>query len=89
MRSYTDKESLENSITDINAKETSALGSDHKCIIADMRVKLAKIKEKSTGKKRKTFWKPEEEEKKTKRNNVVLSAAAVSAIAVFGIIMTL
>ena len=33
--------------------------------------------------------KVKEEEKKTKRNNVVLSAAAVSAIAVFGIIMTL
>tara|TARA_B100000029_G_scaffold69072_1_gene61494 strand:- start:1515 stop:1712 length:198 start_codon:yes stop_codon:yes gene_type:complete len=33
--------------------------------------------------------KVKEEEKKTKRNNVVLSAAAVSAVAVFGIIMTL
>jgi len=30
-----------------------------------------------------------EEEKKNKRNNVAISAAAVSAIAVFGIIMTL
>ncbi len=33
--------------------------------------------------------KVKEEEKKTKRTNVVLSAAAVSAVAVFGIIMTL
>jgi len=33
--------------------------------------------------------KVKEEEKKTKRNNVVISAAALSAIAVFGIIMTL
>tara|TARA_B100000700_G_scaffold193834_1_gene213498 strand:+ start:420 stop:608 length:189 start_codon:yes stop_codon:yes gene_type:complete len=30
-----------------------------------------------------------EEEKKSKRTNVVLSAAAVSAVAVFGLIMTL
>ena len=30
-----------------------------------------------------------EEEKLTKRNNLVISAAAVSAVAVFGIIMTL
>ena len=33
--------------------------------------------------------KVKEEEKKNKRNNVVISTAAVSAIAVFGIIMTL
>ena len=30
-----------------------------------------------------------EEEKLTKRNNLVISAAALSAVAVFGIIMTL
>ena len=30
-----------------------------------------------------------EEEKKTKRNNLVVSAAALSAIATFGIILTL
>ena len=30
-----------------------------------------------------------EEEKKTKRNNIVISAAALSAVAVFGIILTL
>ena len=30
-----------------------------------------------------------EEEKKTKRNNLVISAAALSAVAVFGIILTL
>ena len=33
--------------------------------------------------------KVKEEEKKNKRNNVVISTAAVSAIAVFGIILTL
>ena len=33
--------------------------------------------------------KVKEEEKKSKRTNVVLSAAAVSAVAVFGLIMTL
>jgi len=30
-----------------------------------------------------------EEEKKTKRNNLAISAAALSAVAVFGIILTL
>ena len=30
-----------------------------------------------------------EEEKKTQRNNIVISAAALSAVAVFGIILTL
>ena len=30
-----------------------------------------------------------EEEKKTKRNNLVISAAALSAVVVFGIILTL
>jgi len=30
-----------------------------------------------------------EEEKKTKRNNLVISAAALSAVAVFGVILTL
>jgi hypothetical protein len=30
-----------------------------------------------------------EEEKKTKRNNLVVSVAALSAVAVFGIILTL
>ncbi len=30
-----------------------------------------------------------EEEKKTKRNNLLVSAAALSAVAVFGIILTL
>jgi len=33
--------------------------------------------------------KVKEEEKKTKRNNLVISAAALSAVAVFGIILTL
>jgi len=33
--------------------------------------------------------KVKEEEKKSKRNNLVVSAAAVSAVAVFGIILTL
>ncbi len=30
-----------------------------------------------------------EEEKKTKRNNLAISAAAISAVAIFGIILTL
>ena len=33
--------------------------------------------------------KVKEEEKKTRRNNLVVSVAALSAVAVFGIIMTL
>ena len=33
--------------------------------------------------------KVKEEEKKTKRNNLVVSVAALSAVAVFGIILTL
>jgi len=33
--------------------------------------------------------KVKEEEKKTKRNNLVISVAALSAVAVFGIILTL
>jgi len=60
--------------SNLNLKENTLNSHEHSSSRVDLNDLMKKVKE---------------EEKKSKRQNIAISAAAVSAVAVFGIILTL